>query len=96
MENVYLVYYDNGQRWEDHHVHVDKVFASKESADKYVDEKNARMQTYTPSVTKEKYESENWGEENGYTYNEFIEQDQYEWSMYLNARYYVSVEEVLK
>ena len=96
MDKVYLVYYDNGESYGDHHVHVDKVFGSKESADKYAEEKNAAIQTYTPSVTKEKYESEKWQEQNGYTYNDYIEQDQYKWSMCINARYYVSVEEVLK
>lgn len=96
MENVYLVYYDNGESYGDHYVYVAKVFASKESADKYAEEKNTAIQTYTPSVTKEKYELENWGEENGYTYDDFIENEQYDWSIYRNSRYYVKEEEVLK
>lgn len=96
MEKVYLVYYDNGERWEDHSVTVHKVFASKESADKYADEKNARMQTYTPSVSREKYESERWIEETGYSYDEFIENEVYDWTMCRDSKYFVSEEEVLK
>ena len=33
MEKVYLVYYDNGMSWEDHHVYVYKIFSSRESAE---------------------------------------------------------------
>lgn len=94
MEKVYLVYYDNGERWEDHYVHVDRVFANKQSADKYAEEKNAPMQHYTPSITEEKYVSENWGQDTGYTYSEFIQNEQYDWSMARDAKYYVSEEEV--
>jgi len=94
MEKVYLVYYDNGERWEDHHVYVDKIFLSKESADVYAEEKNAPMQKYTPSVTEERYIAENWSETNGCTYSQFIENEQYDWSMYRDAKYYVSESDV--
>ena len=90
MEKVYLVYYDNGQHWEDHHTYVDKVFLSKESADVYVEEKNAPMKEYKPSVTEEKYISENWFESTGNDYATFIEHEQYDWSMCRDAKYYVS------
>jgi hypothetical protein len=92
---VYLVYYDNGCSYEDHHTYVDKVFGSKESADKYAEEKNAPMQKYTPSVTEERYVSENWGETTGYTYADFIENEHYEWSINVDARYFVAAMEVL-
>jgi len=101
MEKVYLVYYDNGQTWEDHHVYVDKIFSSKESADKYVEEKNAPIQEYTPSITEERYISENWAEDTGYTYAGFgytyagfIENEQYDWSMHRDSKYYVSESDV--
>lgn len=94
MENVYIVYYDNGQRWEDHQVIVNKVFASLETAQAYADEKNAPLQTFTPSVTKEKYESENWAEDTGYTYEQFVENEAQDWAMDRDAKYYVSKEPV--
>jgi hypothetical protein len=94
MEKVYLVHYDNGQNWEDHHVYVEKIFSSKESANKYAEEKNATMQNYTPSVTEEMYISKNWAESNGMSYTEFIENEQYDWSMNRDAKYYVSESEV--
>ena len=94
MKNVYLVYYDNGQSWEDHHVYVDKIFSSKESADVYAEEKNAPMQEYTPSVTEEMYISNNWAETNGMSYDEFIENEQYDWSMHRDEYYYVSESDV--
>lgn len=89
MEKVYLVYYANGEGWDDYYVNVDVVFASKENADKYVEEKNALIQTYTPSVTKETYLSENWYEQNGYTYEQYIEVEMDDWSRSREARYYV-------
>ena len=94
MEKVYLVYYDNGQSWEDHHVYVDKIFLSKESADKYVEEKNTPIQQYIPSITEERYISENWGETTGYTYTEFIDNEMYNWSMGRDSKYYVSESDV--
>lgn len=96
MEKVYLVYYDNGLNYEDHYVYVDKVFGSEESANKYVQEKNTTIQTYTPSVSREQYESENWHEETRCSYNDYIEHEQYDWSMSRDSRYYVKEEEVLK
>lgn len=90
MEKVYLVYYDNGQRYEDHHMHVSAVFSSKESADRYAEEKNAPIREYRPSVTREEYNAE----EMGYTYDEFVESEIYDWSMYRDARYYVSEQEL--
>jgi len=94
METVFLVYYDNGLTYEDHYVSVDKIFSSKESAHKYAEEKNAPLQKYTPSVTEERYISENWSETTGYTYADFIENEHYEWSTNVDSRYYVSVMEV--
>jgi len=94
MEKVYLVYYDNGQSWEDHHVYVEKIFSSKESADLYAEEKNAPMKEYKASVTREEYISNNMAEEVGCGYDDFIQREQYEWSMNRDAKYYVSEEEV--
>lgn len=94
MEKVYIVYYDNGQSWEDHYVSVSKVFASLETATKYAEEKNAPLQKFTPSVSKERYESENWAEETGCGYEQFLENEQYEWLMSSDAKYYVSEEEL--
>lgn len=94
MEKVYLVYYDNGQHWEDHHTYVDKVFLSKESADVYAEEKTAPLQKYTPSITEERYISENWFEDTGYTYTDFKENEQYDWSRSRDAKYYVSETDV--
>jgi hypothetical protein len=94
MEKVYLVYYDNGMSYEDHHVYVDKVFASRESADLYAEEKNAPMKEYKPSVTEEEYISNNMAEEVGCGYDDFIQWEQLDWSMHRDARYYVSEQEV--
>ena len=41
MKKVYLVWYDNGATYpEDHQTYIDRIFLSKESADKYVSSKN--------------------------------------------------------
>ena len=90
MEKVYLVYYDNGMSYEDHHVYVDKVFSSRESADKYAEEKNAPMQEYKPSVTREEFKPE----EVGCTYDDFIESEKWDWHMNRDARYYVGEQEL--
>jgi hypothetical protein len=90
MEKIYLVYYDNGQTWEDHAVSVSKVFASKESAEKYAEEKNVPIKEYTPSVTREEYNAE----EVGCSYDEFIQSEQFDWSVYRDAYYYVREEEL--
>ncbi len=94
MEKVYLVYYDNGQSWEDHHTYVERIFASKESADLYAEEKNAPMKEYKASVTEEEYVFKNMAEQVGYTYDEFIQWEQLDWSIHRDARYYVSEQEV--
>ena len=94
MEKVYIVYYDNGQSWEDHYVSVSKVFSSLETATKYADEKNAPLRTFTPSVSVERYKNENWAEETGYTYEQFLENEQYEWLMLGDAKYYVEENDV--
>jgi hypothetical protein len=94
MEKVYIVYYDNGQSWEDHYVSVSKVFASQETAQAYADEKNAPIQKFTPSVSQERYESENWAEETRCGYEQFLENEVYEWSMSRDGKYYVSEEQV--
>jgi hypothetical protein len=94
MEKVYLVYYDNGMSYEDHHVHVSMIFASRQSADKYAEEQNAPMKEYKASVTREEYISKNMAEEIGYSYDEFIQWEQLDWSIHRDARYYVSEEDV--
>ena len=94
MENVYIVYYDNGQMWEDHSETVHKIFASQESATKYAEEKNTLMQTFNPSVSEEKYKADNWAEDTGCTYEEFVENEQYDWSTLRDAKYYVSKQQV--
>lgn len=38
MDSVYLVWYDNGEEWEDHDTSVDKVFHTREGAEKYLEE----------------------------------------------------------
>ena len=94
MQKVYLVHYDNGMNYGDHYTYVDKVFLSKESADVYAEEKNVPIQIYTPSVTEEKYISENWVATNGCTYNQFVENEYYVWGMSLEEKYYVSETDV--
>jgi hypothetical protein len=94
MEKVYLVHYDNGMSYEDYHTYVDKIFASKESADKYAEEQNASIQEYKPSITEEEYTSKKMAGEVGCSYYEFIQWEQYEWSMNRGARYYVSEQDV--
>lgn len=39
---VYLVWYDNGEAYEDHYYDVESVFSSMAGAEKYLDEKYAR------------------------------------------------------
>lgn len=90
MEKVYLVYYDNGERYEDHHVYVHRVFSSKESADKYAEEQNVPIKEYKPSVTEEDFDAEGAG----CSYDEFIQSEQFDWNIGRDARYYVSEEEV--
>jgi hypothetical protein len=90
MEKVYLVYYDNGMSWEDHHVYVNKIFSSRESAQKYADTQNLPIKEYKPSFTREEFKPEEYG----CTYDDFIQSEQFDWSMGRDARYYVSEEEV--
>jgi hypothetical protein len=93
MEKVYLVYFDNGMNYEDHYVHVSKVFASKESADKYAEEQNAPMRHFKCSVSKEDYYKQD-SEYIRSTYEEYVEMEQHEWMMLSDAKYYVSEEEL--
>jgi hypothetical protein len=90
MEKIYLVYYDNGMFYEDHHTYVDKIFSSKESAEKYAEEKNAPINEYKPSVTREEFKPE----QVGCSYEEFVRWEQLEWSMCRDERYYVREEEL--
>ena len=39
-KKVYLVWYDNGLSYEDHYVHLSKVFSKEEDAQAFVKEKN--------------------------------------------------------
>lgn len=95
MKKVYLVYYDNGQRWEESNISVNKIFASKEDAEIYARGKNAALQIFTPSVSKEKYIAENYVEHTGYSWEEFLQSEQYDWSLEsAYAKYSVSEEEV--
>ena len=86
MEKVYLVYYDNGQQWEDNSVTVMRVFASKENAEAYVEEHNSSIRNYTPSVSKEEYIQTH------YTYEQFIDMEYYDWMMDSSANYFVREE----
>jgi hypothetical protein len=98
MAKVYLVYFDNGQDYDDHRVHVDKVFSSLESATKYSVEKNAPIQTYIPTVSREEFFNEKKLDSNYYSYNtyeEFLEEDQYDWMRESKSGYYVRTEELL-
>lgn len=90
MANVFLVHYDNGESYGDNYTRVDSIFASKESADKYAEEKNAPIRTYTPSITEEKYVSENWHEDTRMTYEEYIQDEWSDWNQYSKAHYYVT------
>lgn len=94
MEKVYLVYYDNGQTWEDHRVSVHKVFASKESADICAEEMNIPIKEYKPSVTREEYISNNMAEDIGWSYEDYIENEQYDWSIFRESYYFVCEEEL--
>ncbi len=38
MDSVYLVWYDNGEEWEDNDTSVEKVFRTLEGAEKYLEE----------------------------------------------------------
>lgn len=38
MDSVYLVWYDNGEDWDDRYTSVEKVFHTRESAEKYLEE----------------------------------------------------------
>jgi hypothetical protein len=92
MEKVYLVYYDNGQQWEDNSVTVMRVFASKENAELYVEEHNSLIRNYVPSVTKEEYIQKGYAEETHYTYEQFIDMEHYDWMMDSSANYFVREE----
>jgi hypothetical protein len=97
MAKVYLVYYDNGERYEDHSLHVDKVFSSYESAKKYTVEKNAPIETYIPSLSEEEFLNVQKSGLNYYsyiTYEEFLENDHYDWERNSNSGYYLHTEEV--
>ena len=38
MSNVYVVWYDNGESWEDNFRCIEKIFSTREAAEKYLDD----------------------------------------------------------
>lgn len=38
MDSVYLVWYDNGEDWDDRYTSVEKVFHTRKDAEKYLEE----------------------------------------------------------
>lgn len=43
--NVYVVWYDNGEQWEDNYQYIDGIFLTREAAEKYLDEEYQRYDT---------------------------------------------------
>lgn len=42
MSDIYIVWYDNGEAWEDHFRLIEKIFSTREAAEKYLDDRYAR------------------------------------------------------
>ena len=38
MSNVYVVWFDNGESWEDNFRCIEKIFSTREAAEKYLDD----------------------------------------------------------
>lgn len=88
METVYVVYYDNGQHYEEHDISVQRVFASRESADNFVNEKTQKLIFTIES--KEEYEKNLNRDEPHYSYEDYYEMQWQDWNYYCaDARYYV-------
>lgn len=89
MEMIYVVYYDNGQPHEDHYTSVERIFASRESADKFVHEKTQKTLVFTIE-SKEEYEKNLNTDEPHYSYEDYYEMQWQDWNYsYGEARYYV-------
>lgn len=89
VQKIYIVYYDNGMSYEDHDVSVNRVFQSKESADRYVEQSNAAIQgPFKPSMTEEQYNNQD-PDDIHYSYEEFCQMEMQNWMMWCNAYYYV-------
>jgi hypothetical protein len=88
MEMIYVVYYDNGQPYEDHYTSVERIFASRESAEKFLNEKIQNLVFNIES--KEEYEKDLNTDEPHYTYDEYYKMRWDEWHYYLGeAKYYI-------
>lgn len=90
MEIVYVVYYDNGLDYEDHNVSVQKIFASRESADKFVHEKTQKTLEFDIESREEYEKNLDKDDPHQYSYDDYYKMQWDEWNYYLaNARYYV-------
>jgi len=91
MEKVYLVYYDNGQSYEDHDVSVSKIFANIEGANKYAEESNAPLKgPFVCSISKEDYYKQD-ADDIMYIYEQFYQMELFDWNWVAlsDSRYFV-------
>lgn len=97
MENtekkVYLVWYDNGLSYEDHYVHLSKVFSKEEDAQAFVKEKNKEENTYVPSLTKEEFYAKE-ADEFSCDYEQFLKNEEEYWTIYNQGTFYYSAEDL--
>lgn len=88
MEIVYVVYEDNGMAYEDHQVSVERIFASRESAEKFRDEKT--LSIVFKIISKEDYYQGNT-DDIMYTYEDYYEMEWQDWNQYqANSRYFIT------
>lgn len=90
---VYLVWYDNGQPYADHHVYLCKVYSREENAQAHVDRENEKNKNYVPSMTKAEYYAQN-PDDITCLYEQFVEQERDYWAFENTGKYYYTLQTV--
>lgn len=90
---VYLVWYDNGQAYEAHHIYLYKVYSREEDAQAHVDRENEKNKYFAPSMTKAEYYAQN-PDDITCLYEQFVEQEWDYWTFENCGKYYYTEQEV--
>lgn len=93
IKKVYIVWYDNGLNYEDHHVNLEKVFTREEDAKRFAEESNSKKKEFKPSFTKEEYYNQDLDGIN-VSYEDFVEYEYHMWSYYSSSKFYYSEQAV--
>lgn len=93
MNQVFIVWYDNGLDYEDRDVSLSKIFASEEDAKAYIEERSSAESNFVPNMTKEEYYAQDPDQIYG-TYDEWLANEYHGWSYFNRGTFHMSVEQV--